>query len=435
MNIFILTLVLCAVSVNSSTLTFKDYLKYLSRDESRASHHVQRKPVIGSAMIKQYFNDELVDPAFQPQRPDHYDLANDPDPIIENLPPNHNNMGFLANLNEGQLHDLIAEGLKYQETVNEMIEENEGVVELGTDDSVESLESSDIDSDEETDDLHVIIDEEYEGEHDIENFAETGSKGDEEDEHDDEKLTTTTTQKPSTEKTSTTEEPTTTTQKTKTTVDPITTVESISSSTTMKTSTTSAATTTSLEPTRTTEKATTTTETSTTVQIPTTRAPNTTTTSQPTTTSNPLVNRIIPVNSSGDISSLTPDQIDEDIAPQNGSEPEETDTETDTEEQTFVEHFTTRRPSPVRPLQIRPNRPNRRPVKRPGASPNKGGGIPVRIHYTKKASKRKGSKRPLNIRINNRRRPSRNRGQQRPVKVTKAVTLCPYECRKFTLSE
>lgn len=471
MNVFLFVVFFCAVLVNG-TYNLKDYLKYLSRDEPRTGSH--RKPVIGSAMIKQYFNDEPMDSAYQ--RPAHYDLANDPDPIIENLPPNQNNLGFIANLNEEQLHDLIKEGLKYQDIVDEMVKEKEGVVEVGSEDSDESPEISDTsessnDMMEDTDEIQVIEDEEFEGEHDQDDSKVEGSEEDEE-------IVTTTTPKPTTttEKTTTTKRTTTsTTEKpTTTTMEPTTAEKPSSSSTTTTTPeppTTTEATTTTTQPpsttkrlktkkstattpeptttstTTTTPKPTTTSTTSTTTAQPTTTTTTsttpapTTTTPPPTTTSNPLINRIIPVNSLDEIQSLTPDQIDEDIAPaseqtDNTYGAEDSDEETDVEEQTLIE-VTTKRPSAVRPLKFKPvKRPNRRPNRnrRPNKKYNRPSGRPgkpQKIHVTKKGKgNRKGGHRPYKIKINPPRQIASSVKKQ-PMKVNHVVTMCPYECSKF----
>lgn len=456
MNIFTLTTVVVfnAILVSCSTMTLQNYLEYLSRYEPRSSHQVQKKPVIGSPMVRQYFNDELVDPASQPSRPGYYDLANDPDPIIENLPPDHNNLGFLANLSESQLHELIREGLKYQEIADEMAEENEGVVQVGynsSEESIERLEIDSLDTEDASGNLFVIVDEVHEGEHETKNVTNIESK--EEDATDEEGVEViTTTQKTATKKsTTTTKDPTTSRKPANTTAIKPTTMEPTQIfaqlSSTIDTTTTPKLTTT------TTPKPTTTAKSKTTTTKKALSSKKTKPTKAATTTLHPLANRISPGNALDEAQQLTPDEIDEDIVPEDpddvdeSEEIEEFSPETDLEyidyeEQSLIDPVPNKRPSVVKPSRKpnrrpgrKPNRrPGRRPAKRPGWRPNRRPGKPIRIQINKKGFKRRGNQRPFNIKIN----PTKWNIQpinqsKRPAKGGGALTMCPYECRKLFL--
>lgn len=453
MNIFTLTTVVVfnAILVSSSTMTLHDYLEYISRYEPRTSHQVQRKPVFGSPMIRQYFDDEVVEPASQPLRPGYYDLASDPDPIIENLPPDHNNLGFLANLSEGQLHELIRQGIKYQEIADEMAEENEGVVQVGYNSS-EELDIDSLNTEDASGNLFVIVDEVHEGENETKNGTNIDSN---------EEGTTdeggvefiTTTQKTATKRsTTTTKDPTINRNPANTTVIKTTTMEPTPTFAQLSLTINS---TTTLKPTTTAKSKTTTTKKP--VSSKKTKPTKTTATIH-STTLHPLGNRISSVNALDETENftpdeeLTPDEIDEDIGtedPDDVDETEEieefspeTDLEyTDYEEQTLIDPVPNKRPTVIRPLKPskKPNRrpgrrPGRRPAKRPGWRPNRRPGKPIRILINRKEHKRRGNQRPFNIMINPTKWNIKPINQsKRPVKVGGALTMCPYECRKLFL--
>lgn len=356
MSILILVLVLNVVVVKSSTVTFGEFLEYLVADQ-----HITR-------------NDEPVE---QSLRLGSYDLANDPDPIIENLPPNLDNLIFLTNLSKVQLNDLIEEAHKNKEIV----------------DSFDSEEESS-------------------GHSDDFQFEETMEEKDENDEYNEHEEN-----KESTIIRLDSSSTTNTSKLIMVTKSPITTTEppgkyNISANTSF-TSTKAIST-----------------------KPSTTQMPPRTITKQSsslplTSTLEPLINRIIPAKATDEITSSEVDEIEEVVDEDSVDKPEESFTEES--ELTFIEPITTKKPTPVKPNKPKPNKrptkkPNRRPRpgKRPGRRPNK---RPIIIHVGNKGSKWQGIQKPIKININ----PSKqsiNKIQKGPLQDSEHSIVCPYQCRK-----